>query len=315
MGPRIALVAGLSAATAGCAAQLESEAPKPNEEATLLVEQTIAETAVPTTVEVTAVPTTTIPETTTSLESTTTTSTTTSSTTSTSTTTSTTTIPETTTTTEYIPTWEDEHLISKEALVQGNKIADLVAVNPDGEVLVNIPMFAVMDLNNREVTIPQLERGAILEVADPDINPDMIGLDNGTPEMSLPGDPGVSISFGHRMTRITPDFDGDQSNGNEGAIQRVYERIDELLPGAVLTLHLTEEAGGKTLTYELHSLRELKNFELDGGGTLAQTAYDLRAGVGIENIDESSSVLSLVACSPKRSTRDRIVADFILVQN
>ncbi|MDQ2973490.1 MAG: hypothetical protein M3Q79_03355 [bacterium] len=207
--------------------------------------------------------------------------------------------------TSEVITWESQHYLPKEVLVEGAKIADLSVTNPDGAQIINVPLFAVTKLPESPAKKHQLERGAILEIAHPEINPEEIGENLGVPQMGLLGENGRALVMGHRVTDITPDWNGSPEDGNEGALQIVFERLDELQPGGLLTLALTQQAGGEQLIYQAVGIPTiLVDFEGPGGGTAVNTAYNWRSG------PTDGQYVRLSACHPKGQTKDRIVADF-----
>jgi len=208
---------------------------------------------------------------------------------------------------EYVPQWEDEHFLSKEAYETGNKLGDLTVTNPDGEILVNIPLFSNQNISDTAAYSEQLERGAILEVAHSDINPDSISDERGVPsDMGLLGEDGTAVIFGHRMSYINPDWDGDPTTGLEGDSQRVFEKLDLIVEGAQAVIQLGGSSDSNRLVYTFTNIREYIDVENVNGGFNAPSLLDARSGF------EDGQYLKLLACTPKGSTRDRIAANFVL---
>lgn len=215
-------------------------------------------------------------------------------------------------TTELLDPLADS-LIPRERLVDGLKIGDIAATNPNGETVITVPLILDLDPNKPALDADgkqlyshgkpmtnydaQLLRGAVLEVRKTAVNPQNVYT-----EQALPGEAGDVFIFGHRMTQIRPDFDGD-GHPDDVPEQSVFRRLHELQVGATLTLTID----GKPVTYRM-------NEAVDQNGILVENPD------GSQNIDGLTAVraqnsegkkrLKLVACHPPGSTSHRIVAHF-----
>jgi hypothetical protein len=204
--------------------------------------------------------------------------------------------------------WEN-HMLPKEAYTSGAKLGILTVVNPDGEVLVSVPMFSNQNISDTGIYSDQLERGAVLEVAHSDINPEMMSEERGVPDdMGLLGENGTAVIFGHRMSYINPDWDGELETGLEGDSQRVFEKLDLVQEGAQAIIQLDESLGGSRLVYNYTVSSSYEDVEFESGGFNAAALLNARSGP-VDN-----QYLRLLACTPKGSTKDRIAANFVIAR-
>jgi len=205
---------------------------------------------------------------------------------------------------EHVPQWEDEHFLSKEAYSTGNKLGELTVTNPDGEILVSIPLYSNQNISDTTAYSEQLERGAVLEVANSEINPEVILEKNGVPsDMGLLGEEGTAVIFGHRLHYIEPDWDG---TGMKGDSQRVFEKLDLVAEGALATIQFNRSLGRDQISYVFTNIEEFEDVENANGGFNAPSLLNARSGL------DDNQYLRLLACTPKGSTRDRIAANFVL---
>lgn len=210
-----------------------------------------------------------------------------------------------TTTTEAPPSWFDTHELPEEAYESGARLGVLRVVNSDGEQLVNIPLFSLQEVSNSGSYNEQLERGAVLEVAHPDINPDVIRADHGVAQTALLGETGTAVIPAHRMSWITPDWLGIEP---ENVIeQRVFERIDELEIGAVAVISLDSAFGSKTYFYEFLGNSIVEDVMDENNLYIPENLLRARTG------PTDQELIRLFACTPKGSLRDRILSDFIRI--
>ncbi len=212
---------------------------------------------------------------------------------------------------EESPDVKAERMIPLESFVDGNKIAEMTLTNVDGTNLVNIPVFVVTDMLDAELMDEHLERGAILMVSHPDVNPEMVENDNGIPRMGLPFEDGITNFFGHNKSSINPDWDGNKQNGNEGFQQKVFDLVDEAEMGSILEIKFTEPAGGATTKYVLSRTFIVRDVQPGGEGTgmtFAKATELYGAGV----MDDS--LVRLIKCTPDGKVTDRYIAEFIPVE-
>jgi hypothetical protein len=215
---------------------------------------------------------------------------------------------------EILPEQENEEFIfPKEMLIDGNKIADIRLTNPDGDVLVDMPLFVVTDLFNNELVDEQLKRGAMLLVAHPEVNPGKFGDELGVPQMGLPGESqGVVNNFGHNISYVNPDFDGDIANGNEGELQQVFYRLDEVVPGAELIYDFIDSSGLDDVTYVLSDTKVVRDVQPGGEGT--GMGFDKAFELYGRSTESSKNGVQLIKCTPDGSVKDRFVAFFELAE-
>ena len=106
------------------------------------------------------------------------------------------------------------------------------------------------------------------------------------PQTPLPGQPGNAALAGHRTTYAAP-----------------FHRLDELAPGADITVETLQG----TFTYRVDA------HEVPGGGS---EGHFIVAPSAIEILDQDGTDrLTLMACHPKYSARQRIVVTATLVSN
>lgn len=234
-----------------------------------------------------------------------------STTTTTTTSTTTTTEAPTTTTTEAPPSWEDLHELPKEAYESGARVGVLSVVNPDGEQLIHIPLFSLQEVSDKQKYEEQLERGAVVEVAHPDINPEVISQDSAVSENGLIGEPGTVIIPGHRMQTIIPDWRDQDSEFAQP--QRVFERVDELEPGAIATITIDEMYGSSVYTYQFLGntiVEDVMTYNEENDEWYFHRENFLRAREGGPADQE---LIRFFACTPKGSVKDRILSDFVRI--
>jgi hypothetical protein len=171
-----------------------------------------------------------------------------------------------------------------------------------------MPLYVVTDLFDENLVNTQLERGAMLLVAHPDVNPDKFGNDLGVPQMGLPGELGVTNLFGHNLSRINPDFDGIIENGNEGEQQQVFYRLDEVQDGALLNINFVDASGLEPIAYQLINTKVVSDVQPggEGSGMTFEKAQELYRGDYIEE----TQIVQLIKCTPDGSVVDRFVAFF-----
>lgn len=245
-------------------------------------------------------------QTTTSTTSTTTTLPETTSSTTTSTTTTTTEV--TTTTSEPAPSWEDTHYLPESAYENGTRLGVLSVVNPDGERVINIPLFSFQDLEDSLAYEAQLDKGAVLEVAHPDINPNIINPDLAITETGLLGEDGIAVVPGHRVSPIKADW----GNGNTIA-QKVFDRMDEIDQGALATISFVDELAVGDLVYRYLGsfvVEDVMEYYSDSKKWKFQPDKLLQTRSG----PQDQEILRLVACTPKGSVADRLLVDFVRVE-
>ncbi len=233
------------------------------------------------------------------------------STTTTTTTSSTTTSEAPTTTTEAPPSWEDLHELPKEAYESGARLGVLNIVNPDGEQLIHIPLFSLQEVSDDQKYEEQLERGAVVEVAHPDINPEVISPDSAVSENGLIGELGTVIIPGHRVQTILPDWRDQDSEFAQP--QRVFERVDELETGAIATITIDEVYGSGVYMYQFLGntiVEDVMTYNEENDAWYFHKENFLRAREGGPADQE---LIRLFACTPKGSVKDRILSDFVRI--
>lgn len=196
-----------------------------------------------------------------------------------------------------------EHLIPPEKLVDGAKIGDLSVVRPDGIEIINIPLIYNTNSDNIE---PQLERGAVLQHAYSDA-------------VSL-GEIGDANVFGHMVSAIHPDYDGDGVSDTNMPARRVFRALDpaptpqndpdgEVVPIVIgSTLRITTDTA--VITYLLVSQPD--------GSPVERLVVENNDGSDINEAVEyvyshnpdGRRLIKLTACYPPGSTRERVIARF-----
>lgn len=209
----------------------------------------------------------------------------------------------------------ENSLIPRELLVDGLKLGDITVSNPNGEQVINVPL--ILDLYPTKLALypngeqmydekgnelknyeAQLLRGAVLEVRKNEVNPESVYS-----EQALPGEVGDVYIFGHRVTTIHPDLDGDGFPDEDQPKQNVFYRLGDLQPGAILGLSIN----GKIVRYRM-------NEKVDLGGILVKNPDGSQNNDGVSAVraqnTEGKKQLKLVACHPLGETTHRIVAVF-----
>lgn len=190
-------------------------------------------------------------------------------------------------TTEETPV-TTETLISPERLLDGVKIGDVAVKNADGTPIVDIPLF----LNKNSVNYEeQLQRGAVLE--------------NWSDDFPVLGEEGEVILFGHRVTRISPDYDGDGVSDNSSELQPVFLNIDKIEPGAVMTI-TTDRAEITYKVFEEQPQQIIDIINPETGGRIAGADERVRS----QELGQGRKLVKLVACHPPNSVDQRLIVWF-----
>ena len=209
----------------------------------------------------------------------------------------------------------ENSLIPRELLIDGLKLGDITVTNPNGEQVINVPLILdlypngpalgengeqLRDKNGHTISNyeAQLLRGAVLEVRKNEVNPESVYS-----EQALPGEVGDVYVFGHRVTTIHPDFDGDGYPDQNQPKQKVFMRLGDLQPGAILGLSID----GNIIRYRM-------NEPIDQSGILVENPDGSQNNDGVSAIraqnTKGKKQLKLVACHPRGETTHRIVAVF-----
>lgn len=209
----------------------------------------------------------------------------------------------------------ENSLIPRELLIDGLKLGDITVTNPNAEQVINVPLILdlypnspalrpngeqVYDEKGNALTNyeAQLLRGAVLEVRKKEVNPENVYL-----EQALPGEVGDVYIFGHRVTKIHPDLDGDGLPDENQPKQSVFYRLGDLRPGAILGLSID----GNIVRYHM-------NEPVDQNGILVENPDGSQNNDGVSAVraqnTEGKKQLKLVACHPPGKTTHRIVAVF-----
>jgi hypothetical protein len=228
-----------------------------------------------------------------------------------------TTAPVATPSTEVIV--EPKPFIDPELLVPGQKVYDQVVIQPDGTVVMNLPVFAdfMTDGDFSETLLNT--RGIIMEVVRNDINPEVMSSDGLIrSQEALPGEAGRVQSFAHNQTEVDVDRNGD-GLGDDGVKEPMYRDLELIQTGAIIEL---QHPDGRTMRYRA----------IDGN-TAEGLAYRIVQGVRYtdasgqrktnfekaqlyRNQDTGGKRLyTLVACWPDGSSDDRIVVEAVLIED
>lgn len=214
---------------------------------------------------------------------------------------------------------EPKPFIDPESLIPGQKVYDQVVIQPDGTVMMNLPVFAdfMTDGDFSETLLNT--RGVIIEVVRNDINPEVISTDGLIrSQEALPGEVGRVQSFAHNQTEVDVDRDGDGA-GDDGIKEPMYRDLELIQVGAVIELRHPD---GRTMRYRA----------IDGN-TATGLAYRIVTGVRYTDASgqrrtnyeqaqlyrnqdtDGQEIYTLVACWPDGSTDDRIVVDAKLIKD